>query len=153
VRYGETEGTYDKTSSPTYINAGTYTVYYQVKKVGYTTVTGSATVVINKKAAAISFAKDPENKLTTDAAFTNTLTNTGDGSVTYESSAPTVASVNANGEVTIKGIAGTAKITATVTDGTNYTYATKTAQFTLTVSLPSTGGSQEGYDIENQANW
>ena len=153
VKYGTTAGSYTKTSSPEYTNAGTYTVCYQVKKVGYTTVTGSATVVINKKAAAISFAKDPENKLTTDAAFTNTLTNTGDGSVTYESSAPTVASVNANGEVTIKGIAGTAKITATVTDGTNYTYATKTAQFTLTVSLPSTGGSQEGYDIENQANW
>ena len=33
---------------------------------------------------------------------------------------------------------GTATIKATVVDGTNYTYATKTAQYTLTVT-PATG--------------
>ena len=46
---------------------------------------------------------------------------------------------------------GTATITATVTDGTNYTYATKTATYTLTVSKNSavigpSGGYGDGGD-------
>lgn len=144
------------TGEVTFTQPGSVTVTATVEDTDtytYATKSVSYTLAVNKAAGSISYATESIDKLTTDAAFTYALTNTGDGSVTYESSAPTVASVNANGEVTIKGIAGTAKITATVTDGTNYTYATKTAQFTLTVSLPSTGGSQEGYDIENQANW
>ena len=43
----------------------------------------------------------------------------------------------ASGTLTIVG-PGTATIKATVADGTNYTYATKTAQYTLTVT-PATG--------------
>lgn len=46
IRYGTTSGTYNLTSSPTYKNAGTYTVYYQVSKAGYKTVTGSRNVTI-----------------------------------------------------------------------------------------------------------
>ena len=50
IKYGTVNGTYNLTSSPTYTDAGTYTVYYQVSKTGYTTVTGSKNVVINKAA-------------------------------------------------------------------------------------------------------
>ena len=39
-------GTY--TSSLTYTNAGTYTIYYKVEKAGYNTATGSKKLVINK---------------------------------------------------------------------------------------------------------
>ncbi len=46
IRYGTTSGTYNLTSSPTYKNVGTYTVYYQVSKAGYKTVTGSRNVTI-----------------------------------------------------------------------------------------------------------
>ena len=46
IKYGEKEGTYDKTSL-TYTDAGTYTVYYQVTCDGYEPVTGSAKVVIS----------------------------------------------------------------------------------------------------------
>ncbi len=68
-----------------------------------------------------------------DTAFTNALTKTGDGTVSYASDNTAVATVNAStGEVTIKG-AGTATITATVTDSASYTYATKTASYTVTV--------------------
>ena len=133
VRYGETEGTYDKTSSPTYTNAGTYTVYYQVKKVGYTTVTGSATVVINKAAGTVSFSTDPVEKLNSDSAFKEEATLTGDGTISgYSSSVPGVATVAADGTVTIIST-GTTVITATVTDGTNYKYSPNTATYTLTV--------------------
>ena len=133
VKYGTAEGTYDLTASPTYTDAGTYTVYYQVTKQEYTTVTGSAVVAIAKAAGTISFATPSISKNITDAAFTNALTQTGDGSVSYESSLTSVATVNSStGEVTIVGT-GSTVITATVADGTNYSYATKTASYTLTV--------------------
>lgn len=134
VKYGTTAGTYNLDASPTYTNAGNYTVYYQVTKAGYTAVTGSQTVTIAKAAAAISYTTTSIDKLDNEAAFTNALTKTGDGTVTYTSSDTNVATVNAStGEVTIVGV-GTTTITATVADGTNYTYATKTATYTLTVA-------------------
>ena len=133
IKYGTTEGTYDLDASPTYTDAGEYTVYYRVTKVNAADVTGSAKVKITPAAAAISFKESAVEKKTNDEAFTNELTNTGDGVVTYQSSDTEVASVNENtGEVTIKG-SGEATITATVADGTNYTYETKTATYAITV--------------------
>jgi hypothetical protein len=133
IKYGTTAGSYTQTSSPTYTNANTYTVYYEVTKDNYTTVTGSATVTINKAAGSISYATASVNKNLGDAAFTHTLTKTGDGTVTYSSDVTSVADVNTStGLVTIKGI-GVAFITATVTDGTNYTYSPKTAQYKVKV--------------------
>lgn len=135
VKYGTTEGTYDLDASPTYTNAGTYTVFYKVTKENFTDITGSQTVTIYKAAGSISFATATVNKTYGDAVFTNTLTNTGDGTVTYASDNESVAAVGDNGEVTIKGN-GEATITATVTekDDGNYSYATKTATYTITVS-------------------
>ena len=101
-------------------------------------VTVSATfkataVTPQKSAGSISYATTSVEKKTADEAFTNALTKTGDGTVTYASSKTDVATVNAStGEVTIVG-AGTATITATVADSDTYTYATKTASYTLTV--------------------
>ena len=101
-------------------------------------VTVSATfkataVTPQKSAGSISYATTSVEKITADEAFTNALTKTGDGTVTYASSKTDVATVNAStGEVTIVG-AGTATITATVADSDTYTYATKTASYTLTV--------------------
>lgn len=154
VKYGTSASSCTE-ASLTYTNADEYTVYYEVTKDNYNTVTGSATVKINKAAGSISFPKDSETKLTTDAAFTIALTKTGDGTVTYESTNTSVATVNASTdgvEVTIVG-AGTATIKATVADGTNYTYATPTAQLTLTVSCPSTGVGQENYDNGGSQTW
>ena len=145
MKYGTTNGTYNLTAAPTYTNAGTYTVYYQVTKTGYTTVTGNKTVTINKAAGSITYATASVTKTYGDAAFTNALTKTGDGTVTYSSSKTAVATVNAStGAVTIVGN-GTANITATVTDGTNYTYATKTATYSLTVNTATMNVTASGY--------
>ena len=61
----------------------------------------------------------------------------GDGPVTYESSDPTVATVDENGEVTLVK-AGTTKIRATATNGANYVYSTSlgdnTTYYDLTVN-------------------
>ena len=145
VKYGTEAGTYDKTSL-TYTDAGTYTVYYEATMDNYTSVTGSATVIISKAAGTISFKTTSIAKKNTDAAFTNALTKTGDGTVTYASSNTKVATVNSStGEVTITG-AGETTITATATDGTNYTYATPTAEYALTVSAESSGVDRDGYE-------
>lgn len=46
VRYGTKSGEYSLTASPRYTLPGKYTVYYQVSRTNYTTVTGSADVTI-----------------------------------------------------------------------------------------------------------
>lgn len=134
IKYRTTaDGEYNLTSNPTYTDAGKHTVYYQVTKDKYETVTGSADVEITQAAATISFKEATITKTYGDAAFTNTLTNTGDGAVKYSTTATNVTVNESTGEVTITG-AGEATIKATVTDGTNYTYATKEISYTLTVN-------------------
>lgn len=88
--------------------------------------------------ASISFASSSLNKVTTDESFTNFLTNTGNGMVTYTSSNTSVATVNAStGAVTIVS-AGSTTITATVTDTSTHFYATKTTTYTITVRTSTT---------------
>ena len=107
-------------------------------------------MTISKAAGSISYATASIEKLTTDAAFTNALTKTGDGKVTYSSDKESVAKVNTTtGEVTIMG-KGEATITATVTDGDNYTYATKTASYKINVSSQ---GGLEDYDKKDGTEW
>lgn len=86
-----------------------------------------------KKAAVISFATSEVDKLTSDGAFTNELSNSGDGAVRYESSNTGAATVDAaTGQVTIVA-EGTATITATVADSATYYYEQKAASYTLSV--------------------
>ena len=121
-------------------NAGTYYVWY--KAVADNSEThddsdvASVSVTIAKAAGTITFATASYSKEIGETGFTQTVTNTGDGTVTYASNNTSVASVNNSGAVTIGSTAGTATITATVTDGTNYTYAEKTATYTITVTNP-----------------
>ena len=110
-----------------------------------------------KTAGSISYATTTVEKTTYDEAFTNELTKTGDGTVSYTSSKEAVATVNAStGEVTIVG-AGTATITATVADSDTYTYATKTASYTLTVTqsvtIPEGFVKVLGTTIKGDESW
>ena len=146
LQYSSDGQTYS-TSIPSATNAGTYTIYYRV--VGDANnndvAAKSVTATIAKAAGSISYATASIGKTYGDPAFTNTLTKTGDGTVTYSSSNTAVATVNAStGEVTIVGN-GSTTITATVTDGTNYTYATKTASYTVSVGAATMTVSATGY--------
>ena len=117
--------------------------------------TATCTVKVSKKAGSISYPTAPVEKLTTDAAFTITLTKVGDGEVTYSSSdtdGKIVVVNSSSGEVTIKG-AGEVKITATVRDSNTYHYATTTASYTLTVVKPNPAGGLEDYNKNNLNNW
>ena len=89
-----------------------------------------------KTAATITFAESDVGRGVGEAAFTNALSNTGDGAVTYSSSNTGAATVDAaTGQVTIVA-EGTTTITATVADSETYSYAQKTAYYTLTVYPP-----------------
>ena len=132
------------TGKVTFTKAGSVTVTAKVEDTDtytYATKEVSYTLTVNKAAGSISYATSSLEKLTTDAAFTNTLTKTGDGKVTYSSNKESVASVDSStGEVTIKGV-GEATITATVADSDTYTYATKTA--TYKVNVVDSGGLED----------
>ena len=139
------DGNYNLTTNPTFTDAGTYTVYYQVTSDGYNTATGSAKVVINKANAEIKFDKASLTITYGDTAPTNTLSNSGDGTVTYSSSNKAVAEVDSSGKVTIKG-AGKATIKATVSNATNYTYGDKTeASYSLTVNPQGAVSNPDDY--------
>ena len=122
---------------PTGTEAGTYYVWYRIvgdeshQDLG---PVGPVEVTIAKAEADISYAKTAFEMAYGDAAFTNPLTNTGDGAVSYSSSDSSVATVSDSGLVTIRGL-GETTITATATDGTNYSYAVKTVGYTLTVGM------------------
>ncbi len=64
-----------------------------------------------------------------------TLTNTSDGTVAYSSSNEEVATVSADGVVTINGVAGNTTITAKIAETATYTAAE--ASYTLTVVDPN----------------
>ena len=116
-------------------------------------------MTISKKAGEISFATaTPKEALHVNAAdntYTQEVTNTGDGTVTYTISDNTCgASIDAStGKVTFTQ-AGSVTITATVADGTNYSYATKTATYTLSVSdtTDGSGGVPDNDDYTGGGN-
>ena len=135
-------------------NAPTVTITAVSTSEKYTGTT-TKTFTIDKAAGSISYATTTVSKAFGDDAFTNTLTKapatgTGLGTVTYAITAETkdadcpsehVATIDAStGRVTITGT-GTATITATVADGDNYTYATKTAKYTLKVAKATISAS------------
>ena len=104
--------------------------YYRTEIFSETTTTVEVTVT--KKDGSISFATSNVIKSFGDDAFTNPLTIVGDGTVTYSSNNSNVATVDANGNVTIVD-GGTAIITATTATTDNYVYKTTKAQYTLKV--------------------
>ena len=116
-KYGTAKGTYNLGSMPTYTNAGTYIVYYQATKAGYTTFEGSVKTVIQKKATTTSLSS---------ANGVLYVTTTGDGTITAQSSDPNIIESVTVNDKTITcmpkkyGNAGTATITVTVGETTNY---------------------------------
>ena len=147
VKYGDkvlTEGTHYTLSWSNNINAGTATCTVTGKDGSIFKNSQDKNFTINKKAATISFANATLTKTYEDADFTVTVNNTGDGTVTYASANTTDATVGSgNGTVSIKNANTTGfNITATVVDGTNYTYATKTASYKLTINRKALDSSR-----------
>lgn len=131
-KYGTVKGTYNLTSMPTYTNAGTYVVYYQATKAGYTTFEGSVKTVIQKKATTTSLS---------NANGVLYVTTTGNGTITAQSSdSNIIESVTVN-DKTITcmpkkyGNVGTATITVTVGETMNYKASSDTYNVTVSSRL------------------
>ena len=156
----------DSSIIPTVINNG-YEAYYTIdndtdydwtKENGYDASANQIkldlTVNVEKAEQDISYAINSINKYTTDSAFTNELTkNIVQGALSFSSSNENVAIVDNNGLVTIKG-AGTAIITATVSETENYN--SKSTSYTINVKRYSShsggGGSSTSYTISFDTN-
>lgn len=130
-------------SSYTSSSTSTYAYYTRVVSAVEPTTSydprycGFAVRLVKNVVGSISFTKTSVVMKPGDGAFTNPLTNTGDGTVTYSSSGDNICTVNeTTGEVTLNGDLGTCTITATVADGSIYTYALHTVSYTLTVKEP-----------------
>ena len=134
-----------KTATDEDIAAGNYDVFVNnntnageatliVSGIGvYAGKVASCTYTIGKAAGSISYATTDVHKAV-GKVFTNALTKVGDGTVTYSSSNPGVATVDSStGEVTVVAV-GTTTITATAADGANYAYASPTTTYTLMVT-------------------
>jgi len=149
---GEVTITYAKKGSDVFTasapeNAGDYTVKASIAANGhYLAGEATADFTVSKAAGSISYKITSVRKTYGEADFTNDLTIVGDGTVAYTSDKPSVANVDAeSGKVTITGN-GTAVITATVIDGTNYTYASKTASYTIDVATAVMEVTSSGYE-------
>ena len=149
---GEVTITYAKKGSDVFTasvpeNSGDYIVKASIAANGhYLAGDATADFTISKAAGSISYKTASISKTYGEVDFTNELTIVGDGTVAYSSDNTDVAEVDAEtGKVTIVGD-GTAVITATVTDGTNYTYAVKTANYTLGVGTAVMEVTSSGYE-------
>ena len=142
----------------TFTKAGSVTVTATVadtEHYTYTIKSVSYTLTVNKADGTISFATATPKEALHDNTYTQEVTKTGDGTVTYTISDNTCgATIDAStGKVTFTQ-AGSVTITATVADGTNYTYATKTATYTLSVSdtTDGSGGVPDNDDYTGGGN-
>ena len=144
------------------VNAGT--AYVIVTGTGtYSNCIGMTSFVITNPNGKLTYSETAVTKTYSTTTFTNLLSNLdiraghegelADGPVTYTSSDPTVAIVNAaTGEVTMLK-AGNTTITATATNGANYVYNTSvgdnTASYDLTVN-EAAGSISFGYSTPSQ---
>ena len=144
VKYGTKKGTYDLDASPTYTDAGSYMVHYQVVKTNYATIADSAKVEITKATPSITF--DEESYTATyGAEFTapTASTNPEGLTVTATSSSNTQVAAVADGVITITGIGET---TITVSFAGNNNYEAATTTYKLNVAAGAiTGITATGY--------
>lgn len=145
VSYSESKsGTYG-TTAPSYANAGTYTVYYKVEKAGYTTVTGSKEVTINKAAGWITLS-NTSGTITcpNNGSFTVKDSHGGALVVTTTNEKIATASVDKLAVTIIPGTtAGTATITVTSEATTNYEESSAT--YNVTVKNSGINVTTNGY--------
>ena len=117
--------------------AGSTTVWVDAKdKNGHVITSKSFQVTVNKASPRLSFASSSLHKTYGTGSFTNTLTKTTDGTISYSSSDTSIASVNSAGMVTINR-AGSCTITATASSGNNYTSGSSRYTLTVDKAFPS----------------
>ena len=126
IKYGTKKGTYDLDASPTYTDAGSYMVHYQVERTNYTTIADSAKVEITKATPSITFDKESYSATYGETFTAPTATTNPEGlTVTATSSSNTQVATVTDGVITITGV-GETTITVSFAGNTNYEAATAT---------------------------
>ncbi|BDF07830.1 glycoside hydrolase family 25 protein [Emergencia timonensis] len=133
------------------LKGGTGIVYITVtspETKNYKAATREVRITVNPDGAStatITTGADAYNKTTHDAAFNLDASTNSDGVLTYSSSNTDVATVDSKGNVTLKGIEGTATITIKVAATDKYTAASKTVEVTVrTDDMHPSGGIING---------
>ncbi len=143
IKYGTTEGTYNLETSPEYTDAGNYTVYYQVTRTNYQTVTGSKTVVIAKADVSITYNEDGYTTTYGEEFNPPTPTTNPTGlTLTPTSSSNTQVATVTDGRINITGV-GETNITVSFAGNNNYNDTTVT--YKLTVEAASMSVTAEGF--------
>lgn len=140
---GQDDSTY---SSTVPVNAGEYTVkaiFAATKEYGEATATVDFTIA--KAVVGLSMGSDL-SKTYGDASFHVTAVHEGDGTVRYESSNQDVLTIDESGNVTLHH-AGTATITAVLSESANYLGAQTSIQVTVGKKQGSFTVSQDEYQV------
>jgi uncharacterized repeat protein (TIGR02543 family) len=127
------------------VNAGTAkAVIMGMKK-----YTGSreVTFTIEKNPEGFALEQSTYNAVYGDDAFTLTITKNGTGAVTYQSDNEDMLTVDKEGTVTILG-AGTANVTVTMAEDSNYKKTEKTAK--ITVAVKEHAGTDHTLELRSQ---
>ncbi|WP_419023131.1 GH25 family lysozyme [Emergencia sp.] len=120
------------------LKGGTGIVYITVtspETQNYKAATREIRITVNPEEAAtatITTGASSYDKNVNDSPFSLNASTNSDGTMTYSSSNTEVATVDTKGNVTLKGIEGTATITIKVAATGKYTAATKTVKVTVT---------------------
>ena len=144
------DGTNYSSTKPTYRNAGTYTTYYKVSKTGYNTVTGSRTVVINKASGSISLSSTSgEVEVGSSIAV---KVNSTTGTLGCSSSNTSIATCSVSGNnITVSGKnLGSATITISAAESTNYNAASATYSISVISLKPCKAVNGNGSSIGDE---
>lgn len=138
IKYGTASGTYTTTTVPTYVNAGSYTVYYQVTAQYHATKTGNYVINIGKADQPMTISPVSKTIYNTVGYNTFKIVPSGNqGVVTYSTGNANYATVGTDGTVTYVG-AGTVVITVTAAGNDNYKSGSKTCTVTCVVDTKKT---------------
>lgn len=135
----DASGVATKSVSLSGIDAGTYTNYVSANFAGDASnngSTGSGDLTVSKAAGSVSIDNLPGNAVF-GGDFTPTYTKAGDGSASTTSNTPSICSVSSTGVVNFDA-AGTCKLQASVTEGTNHRAATGSEQTFEIAKAPAT---------------
>ena len=124
IKYGTSEGEYDKDKSPERTDAGTTTVYYQITRKNYKTVTGKEDIIIKRA--------DGKGSVPTSIRINLEGTkkidiNNATGNITCESSNKNIVECSVSGKtLSLKGKSvGSASINVIIAQSNNYNSLSK----------------------------
>ena len=143
VTYGTTEGTYDLSTCPTYINAGVHTVYYKVSADGYTDYTSSADITVNPKPVTLNWSNTDLTYTGSEQEVTAEVSNKASGTdsftITYNDNKKTAA-----GEYTAT-VTGLGNDNYTLTGATGVTQNWSISYLDADATVSGTLGNNDWY--------